>query len=152
MLLRLTALQDQPGEDQVDANGNTDGPKQRSQVVSVSASYDLSRHFTLGGKLGYRTSEVAPRGTDDFSPNTATLLVGRIDWHVVDKWDVLGESRVLYTEETETTEQGAVVGVYRHINDNVKIGVGYEWGAVSDNETDLEYDSQGLFLNLVGKF
>lgn len=152
MLLRLTALQDLPGEDQVDANGNTDGPQQRSQVLSVAASYDLSRHFTLGGKLGYRTSEVADRGTDDFTPNTATLLVGRIDWHVVDKWDVLGEGRVLYTEESDITETGALIGVYRHINDNVKVGLGYEWGAVSDNETDLEYDAQGIFLNLVGKF
>ena len=101
--------------------------------------------------MGYRKSEVADRGADDFSANAATLLVGRIDWHVVDKWDVLGEARVLYTEESETTEQGALLGVYRHINDNVKIGVGYEWGAVSDNETNLDYDSQGLFLNLVGK-
>ncbi len=152
MLLRYTALQDQPGEDQLDANGNDDGPKQRSQVVSVSASYDLNREFTLGGKLGYRKSEVADRGTDDFTDNTATLLVGRIDWHVVDKWDVLGEGRVLFTQETDIVEQGALLGVYRHINDNVKVGVGYEWGAVSDNETNLDYDAQGLFINLVGKF
>lgn len=152
MLFRLTALNDQPGEDQVDANGNTDGPKQRSQVVSVSANYDLSRELTIGGKIGYRNSEIADRGTDDFSANTATLLVGQAEWHVVDKWDVFGEGRVLYTDQTGTTENGALFAVYRHINDNVKIGLGYEWGSVSDDETDLNYDGQGVFLNIVGKF
>jgi len=152
MLFRLTFLNDQPGEDQVDANGNDEGPKQRSQVVSVSASYDLSREWTVNGKLGYRNSEVADRGTDDFEANTATLLVGGAEWHVVDKWDIFGEARALFTEQTGTTELGAVAGVYRHINDNIKLGAGYEWGSVSDDETDLSYDGQGVFLNLVGKF
>lgn len=152
VLFRLTALRDLPGEDQVDANGNADGPQQRSQVVSVSANYDLSRQLTVGGKLGYRNSEVADRGSDDFNANSATLLVGQADWHVVDKWDVFGEGRVLYTDQTGTTETGAMAAVYRHINDNVKVGVGYEWGSVSDDETDLDYDGQGVFLNIVGKF
>ncbi|WP_342069771.1 hypothetical protein [Yoonia algicola] len=152
VLFRLTALHDLPGEDQVDANGNADGPQQRSQVVSVSATYDLNRELTIGGKLGYRNSEVADRGTDDFAANTATLLVGQAEWHVIDKWDIFGEGRVLYTDQTGTTETGAMAAVYRHINDNVKLGLGYEWGSVSDDETDLDYDGQGVFLNIVGKF
>jgi len=152
VLLRYTNLRDLPGEDQVDANGNTDGPSQRSDVFSVAASYDLNKEFTLGGKLAYRSSEVAPRGTDTFTGNTATLGVMRVDWHVLDQWDIMGEGRVLLTEETGTTETGAVAGVYRHFGDNVKVGVGYEWGAVSDDATDIDYTGQGVFLNIVGKF
>jgi len=152
MLFRLTLLNDQPSEDQRDANNNDDGPKQRSQVVSVSASYDLNREWTVGGKLGYRNSEVADRGTTDFEANTATLLIGQAEWHVIDAWDFYGEGRVLYTDQTGTLETGALGAVYRHINDNVKVGIGYEWGSVSDDETDLSYESRGLFLNLVGKF
>lgn len=78
--------------------------------------------------------------------------MGQAEWHVVDKWDVFGEGRVLYTDQTGTTENGALFAVYRHINDNVKVGLGYEWGSVSDDETDLNYDGQGVFLNIVGKF
>jgi hypothetical protein len=152
LLFRYTALNDLPGEDQVSANGNTDGLHQRSQVLSVAGSYDLNDTFTLGGKLGYRMSEVADRGTTNFQSNTATLATLRLDWHVVNAWDISGEGRALYGAETETTELGAVVGVYRQLNPNVKLGVGYEWGSVSDDATNLEYDGQGLFLNLVGKF
>jgi hypothetical protein len=97
-------------------------------------------------------SEVADRGTNAFSPNTATLGALRLDWHVVHQWDLMVEGRVLYTEESDTTETGAVVGVYRHLNDHIAVGVGYEWGNVSDDLANIDYDGGDLFLNLVGRF
>jgi len=150
--MRYTNLRDLPGEDQVDANGNTDGPSQRSDVFSLAANYDLTQEMTVSGKLAYRSSSIAPRGTDNFTDNTATLAVIRADWHIIDQWDIMGEGRALFTEETDTVETGAVAGVYRHFGDNVKVGLGYEWGAVSDDATNIDYDGQGVFLNIVGKF
>ncbi len=152
VLLRYSRLMDLPGEDQVNANGNTAGPKQRSHVFSVDANYDLNPQLTIGGKFGYRMSEVANRGTDVFTENSAALAALRADWHVVHEWDVFGEGRVLFSPDTDTTETGAVLGLYRHLGEHAKIGVGYEWGNVSDDLTDLSYDNQGVFLNLVGKF
>ncbi len=151
-LFMYTRLIDLPSEDQVDANGDTDGPQQKSHVFSFNAHYDLGTQVTLGGKLGYRMSEVADRGSDDFSSNTAALAALRMDWHVVHEWDLFGEGRVLYTPETGTTETGAVFGIYRHLGEHAKLGLGYEWGGVSDDLTDISYQSQGLFVNLVGKF
>ncbi len=147
-----TFLNDLPGEDQVDANGDEDGPLQRSHVLSFNASYDVTDRLTFGGKLGYRKSEVADRGTDDFTDNTATLAIARLDWHVIHKWDVMAEGRFLHTLETGTDETGALLGVYRHVGNNAKIGLGYELGGVSDDLTDLSYDNQGVFLNIIAKF
>ncbi len=152
LLFMYSYLLDLPGEDQISADGTTDGPKQRSHVFSFNANYDLNTQITLGGKLGYRVSEIAARGTNDFTANTAALTALRVDWHVVSQWDVFGEGRLLYTPETGTSETGAVLGIYRHLSENAKIGVGYEWGGVSDDMTNINYQSQGLFLNLVGKF
>jgi hypothetical protein len=152
LLFRYTYLNDLPGEDQVDANGDDEGPHHRANVLSVAAGYDLSQQLTLTGKLAYRMSEVADRGTNDFESNTATLAALRLDMNVVNQWDMLGEVRMLYTQETGTTETGALVGVYRQLGEHAKIGIGYEWGDVSDDETDISYDSQGLFLNVIGKF
>ena len=42
--------------------------------------------------------------------------------------------------------------VYRHVNNNAKIGVGYNFGRFSDDLTDLTHDDQGLFVNFVAKF
>ena len=47
---------------------------------------------------------------------------------------------------------GALVAVYRHINDNVKVGVGYSFTDFSDDLTDQSYSSRGVFVNLVSKF
>ena len=152
LLFGYTYLNDQPGEDQVDANGDTDGPQQRSHVLSVNGSYDINDRLTFGGKIGHRVSEVADRGTDDFEANTATLAIARLDWHAVHKWDVMGEVRFLHTHETDTDETGALLGVYRHIGNNAKIGVGYEFGSVTDDLTDISYDSHGVFVNLIAKF
>lgn len=40
----------------------------------------------------------------------------------------------------------------RHLGENGKLGVGYSFAGFSDKLTDLSYDHQGWFLNLVGKF
>ena len=45
---------------------------------------------------------------------------------------------------------GALVAVYRHLNDNLKLGVGYNFTDFSDDLTDFSYDHHGVFLNLVG--
>ncbi len=33
----------------------------------------------------------------------------------------------------------------------MKVGVGYNFTTFSDDLTDLDYDSQGVFINLIGK-
>ena len=152
LLVRLTHLRDLPGEDQVGADGTMNQPLQVSNILSVNGSYDLSPRLTLGAKLGYRKSSVAPRGTTAFTDNTATLAALRLDWHLTHKWDLMGEGRALFTRETDTTELGAALAVYRHLNANVKLGVGVEWGSVSDNMASINYQGRGLFLNLVNKF
>jgi hypothetical protein len=152
LLARYTYLRDLPGEDQVTADGSTDGPLQVSHVFSIDGDYDLTQRLTFGAKYGYRSSEIAPRGTEDFSGSTAHLGILRLDWHVVHKWDVMGELRALHGVEENVTESGALLGVYRHVGNNAKVGIGYEWGRVSDDLTDLDYDGSGVFLNIIAKF
>ena len=152
LLMRYTYLRDLPGEDQVTASGSTDGPKQKSNVFSVDANYDLTPLLTIGGKYGFRSSQVADRGTDNFSDSTAHLGILRFDWHVVHKWDLLTEGRIMHTQEIDQTELGALAAIYRQVGNNAKIGLGYEWGQVSDDLTDLDYTGDGVFLNLVATF
>jgi hypothetical protein len=152
LLFRYNYLYDLPGPDQVTVDGTTDGPAQKSHILSVDGIYDLTPKLSVGGKYGYRTSRIAPRGTEDFTDATAHLGVLRLDWHVVHKWDVLAEGRTLVSEESDITEHGALAAVYRHVGNNLKVGLGYEWGRVSDDPSEIDYDGRGLFLNVVGKF
>jgi len=47
---------------------------------------------------------------------------------------------------------GALAGIYRHVGDNAKIGAGYSFSKFSDDLRDFDADSDGFFINLVGKF
>ena len=78
--------------------------------------------------------------------------MARVDFHVTRKWDAVLEGRVFDIKQADDRRMGALFGLYRHINDNVKFGVGYNFTDFSDDLTDLDYDNDGFFFNLIGKY
>ena len=68
------------------------------------------------------------------------------------QWDVLLEGRALWLPLADDMRIGALGAIYRHIGNNVKVGVGYSLSDFSDNLTDQSYSSHGPFLNLLSKF
>ena len=128
------------------------GPKQVSHVFSIDAEYDLNEHWTIGGKLGYRESKSADVGSDIYADNDAWLGVLNARYHVVHNWDLLFELRQLNLVQADTKETGALAAAYRHFGNNMKLGVGYNFGSFSDDLTDLTLDDKGIFVNLVAKF
>jgi hypothetical protein len=151
-LVSYTFLYDLPGADQVNVDGNIDGPKQRSHILNAAVSRALDDRFTLGLKYGLRIREEAPRGTDDFTRSIAHLGIGRLDYRIVNNWDVLGEVRVFAAPEVDTIETGMLLGVYREVTPTLRVGGGYLWGGVNDDLRSFETAREGLFLNLIGKF
>jgi hypothetical protein len=45
---------------------------------------------------------------------------------------------------------GALATISRYLGDHLKIGLGYNFTDFSDDLTDLNFDHQGVFLNLTG--
>lgn len=152
-LLRYTYHEDLPSPGQVDAFGGFVNFAQRSHVVSADANYDLTQRLTVGGKVGVRYGELkATKGAGEWFDSRALFYALRADMHVVKSWDALLETRVLDIDAAEDRRLGVLASVWRHIGDNGKLGVGYSFADFSDDLTDLAYDHQGWFLNLVGKF
>jgi opacity protein-like surface antigen len=152
-LFRYTYLQDLPGPSQVNAFNQKAGPRQRSHVVSADFIRQLNEKLAVGVKYGMRLGEVEwTRGRGDFQQSTAHLAVARIDYSLVHKWDVLLEARALWMSELQQAQFGALAGVYRQMGNNLKVGVGYNFGRFSDDLTDLTHDDGGVFLNVIGQF
>jgi len=150
LLFRYRYLDDTYGQQL--AGDDEPGALQRSHVLSAEASYDLNTQWTLGGKLGFRLSETAEDAASAWVDNDAWLGVVNARWHFVHNWDALVEVRALSLDDGDTTELGALGAVYRQLGPNVSLGVGYTFGTVSSDLTDIEYDEQGAFLNLVAQF
>lgn len=152
-LIRYTYFEDLPGAEQLSNNGQAGLPAQKSNVFSIDGNVKITDWLTLGGKYGYRKGEVSlSRTEEDFVDSEASLWVARADVHFVKKWDAIAEIRSLDVDTAGNSETGALVGVYRHIGDNAKVGVGYNFTDFSDDLTDLSFDDDGVFLNIVAKF
>lgn len=131
---------------------DTPGAQQKSHVLSVDAIYDINRHWTIGGKLGVRRSEASSGAGTPFEKNNAVLGVINARYHLVHEWDLLVEGRILDLTYAGSRNLGLLGAAYKHVGNNAKIGVGYNFGRFSDDLTDLTLDDKGLFINLIAKF
>lgn len=153
ILARYRYVFDEYGQVLTTSGGNqTRGPQQHSHILSLDADYDLNRHWSIGGKIGARFTESADAGSTNFTSNNATLYVANVRYHMTHTWDILGEARILDAQQAETSDFGFLLAGYRHMGDNVKLGLGYNFGRFSDDLADLTHDDKGLFLNLIAKF
>jgi len=151
-LVKYTYFYNVPTADQVSGTSTTAGVIQRSHIADLDIMYDLTSRWTVGGKYAYRLGEVSQnRINPEFFSSQAHLYVLRADWHVLYSWDALVEARMLDLPDVQETRSGVLVGLYRHLGENIKLGVGYNFSDFSDDLTDMSYKHQGLFINLIGK-
>ena len=124
---------------------------QKSHIASFDLTYDLSADWSIGGKYAYRLGEVSlDREQQEFFRNTAHLAVLRADWRFRKGWESLAELRMLDLPDLGQSRSGALVAFYRYVGKHFKVGAGYNFTDFSDDLTDLSYDHQGAFVNLVG--
>ncbi|VAW50146.1 Flagellar motor protein [hydrothermal vent metagenome] len=125
---------------------------QKSHILSLDSIYDLTKRWSLGGKYAYRLGQIAQdRLNPEFFASRASLYILRADWHFTHRWDAIIEGRLLDLPDAQDRRSGALLGLYRHVGENLKIGVGYNFTDFSDDLTNLNFNSQGVFVNFVGK-
>ena len=151
-LFKYTYFFNMPTSEQVTTLNTPVEVIQKSHIFSIDTIYDLSRRWSLGGKYAYRLGQVSQDRVDvEYFDSSASLYVLRADWHFVHQWDAIIEGRLLDLPEAQDRRSGMLFGIYRHIGKNLKFGVGYNFADFSDDLTDLNYDTQGFFVNLIGK-
>ncbi len=152
-LFKYTYFYNFPTADQTIVANSGAGPIQRSHIGSVDVMYDLTKRWTVGGKVAYRYGQVSQDRTDpEFFSSRAILYVLRADWHSIYRWDVMVEGRMLDLPDAKDSRSGVLVGIYRDLGNHIKAGVGYNFTDFSDDLTDLSYKHQGVFFNLIGKY
>ena len=152
-LFKYTYFFNVPATDQVTIENTAAEYIQKSHILVADVMFDISSKWALGGKLAHRMGELSrERVNPQFFRSDASLYVLRADYHFRHRWDGLLEARMLELPDAGDRRSGALIGVYRHMGEHFKFGVGYNFTDFSDDLTDLDYDSQGLFINLIGKW
>jgi len=152
-LFKYTYFYNLPAAGQVSSTNTSAQYIQKSQVISVDATYELTSSWSVGGKYAYRLGQLSlDRENPHFFDSNASLYVVRVDWHFTHRWDALMEGRMLDLPDAGDSRSGLLFAVYRHFDNYLKLGVGYNFTDFSDDLTDLDYNSQGVFVNVIGKF
>jgi len=148
ILGRYTFLDDLVAPGQVLAR-----PDQRSHVASVESLYKLSSRWEFGLKLAIRRGEIRiNRDSGQWFDSGLDIAVGRARYHFAHKWDGLLEYRYVANSELNDARSGALIGMYRHLGRQLKLGAGYNFTDYSEDLTNLDYNNGGWYLDLVGKF
>ena len=153
-LLKYTNFYNVPSSGQLAPSGSGIADyAQRSQVFSVDTIWDAKPWVSLGFKYGLRIGELKDRKDGgDWFDSRDDLDILRADWHFVREWDAVLEWRNLRVKEADDNREGALMGIYRHLGQHVKAGVGYNFTDYSDDLTDLSYRSRGWFFNVISTF
>ena len=126
---------------------------ERSHIFSLEGIYDLNQRWELGAKYAHREGDVRfTRGSGPWFESGAHLAVIRTRYHFIKKWDALMEYRWLEAETEDNDKHGFLIGAYRHIGEHFKLGAGYNFTDFDDDLTDQDYESDGWFFDVVGKY
>jgi flagellar motor protein MotB len=149
-LAKYTYFYNVPTTDQVVMQNTAVEFIQKSHVVALDLTFDLTADWSIGGKYAYRLGQVSlDRQQLQFFDNTGRLAVLRGDWRFRKGWESLVEARMLELPDIRQRRAGALAAVYRYIGKNMKIGAGYNFTNFSDDLTDLGYDHRGVFFNII---
>jgi muconolactone delta-isomerase len=58
----------------------------------------------------------------------------------------------LETREYRTQRAGALLALYRHVGEHLKLGLGFNFTDFNDDLTDIDYDNRGWFLDITAKY
>ena len=147
MLGRLTYLND------LQPLSQTTESDQRSLISSIEALYDLTRFWSVGGKLAHRGSEIRlERNAGDWIRNDASLAAARVRYKANFGIDATAAYHWLSSRETDSLRHGALLTIGRRVGDNLTFAVGYNFTSFDDNLGNDSYDVRGWFVNLIGTY
>ena len=150
-LAKYTYFYNVPTTDQVTMQNTAVEFIQKSHIAALDLSYDVTANWTVGGKYAYRLGQASlDRTRLNFFANDARLALLRLDRRFLKSWEGMAEVRMLNLPDIRQRRRGALAGIYRHIGNNLKVGVGYNFTNFSDDLTDLRYNHKGIFVNLIG--
>ncbi len=147
LLARLTYLNDlQPLSQSTDAD-------ERAIIASTEGLYDLTRQWSIGSKLAYRSSEIRlVRNTGNWIGNDASLAALRLRYKAPFSVDATAAYHWLLSEQTQSTNHGALFSIGRRVGDNLTFAIGYNFTNFDDDLGSDSYDVKGWFVNLIGTY
>ncbi len=124
-----------------------------AHVVSIDGIYNITPYLQVGGKVALRNAQIrTQRDIGGFVDINTFLYVLRTRYNFWKKFNVLAEWRSLSVDAAGDENNGFLAALEYHLNNNFVFGVGYNFTDFNDDLTNLDFDANGWFVSLVGKY
>ena len=147
LLTRYTRLSNTPTVFQL---ANVSGGV-NSDIFAIDWSYQLTQRIEWVGKQAMRWSE------DEDDPlnlrSLTSLSIQRLNWSLPKDFLLGTEFRRMTQDLANDERNGFATEIMWEGFDPLRIGIGYNFSEVSDNEyVEYDFTSKGFFMRLQGKF
>lgn len=136
-------------------NRDVDYSDEKSHIVEIEAIYSWDANWDFGAKYAYKDKfERFDRASGESIDVDSEIYLAGISasYRIMKNWDISCQYHWKVDSKYDEMEDGALVSFNKHIGDNFKVGLGYNFSRFDDNLTnDDDYDAQGVFINLIGK-
>ncbi|WP_367989645.1 hypothetical protein AB2S62_20755 [Vibrio sp. NTOU-M3] len=150
LLSRYTYIADQDNLDR-----EVDYTDEESHIVEIEGIYSVNAKVDVGAKYAHKDKKEdfeRASGNVEVVESNINLYGVSTSYHVMKDWEVTGEYHWKTDTLNDELEHGALVSFNKHLSDNFKVGVGYNFSGFDGNlVNDDDYDAKGVFINLVGK-
>ncbi|MEK7309574.1 MAG: PQQ-binding-like beta-propeller repeat protein [Planctomycetota bacterium] len=146
LLAKYTYLKDIYPVAQVDTSiGPT---RTRSDIYALETAYDLSEYLQLVEKYALKDMKETVAGYDE-TDNQVSLWITRINYNVIKQWYAAVEYRILRQTLGEDKKSGFLIEAMHKVNQNIQLGVGYNFTDFSDDlRRNNDYSSTGFFIRI----
>ena len=122
-----------------------------SDIFAIDWSYQLTQRIEWVGKQAMRWSE------DENDPlnlrSLTSLSIQRVNWSLPKDFLLGTEFRRMTQDLANDERTGFATEIMWEGFDPLRIGIGYNFSEVSDNEyVEYDFTSKGFFMRLQGKF
>src|SRR6056297_241292 len=123
---------------------------EKSQILALDLIYDLNKKWKLTEKIAYKNSEVKLNSlADSWARSETYLWANKVDYTLREDLKLFVEYRILENKLADDRRDGFLMGAYKDFDNNTKIGIGYNFTDFNDDLTNLSYEAEGWFINLI---
>ncbi|MDP6969228.1 MAG: hypothetical protein QGG88_08955, partial [Gammaproteobacteria bacterium] len=119
----------------------------KGHVLSTDMLYDLTSHWSVGGRFAIRQADEALVGLPMAASTTRLMALNTRYYFMPETW-LNAEYRLLDSSLTKDQKDGLVLELGRRFNNNIEAALGHNWAGYSADLVQLDYDVEGIYLRL----
>ncbi|MFT4552766.1 MAG: hypothetical protein ACI9S8_001393 [Chlamydiales bacterium] len=132
---------------------NTPGGAFPQDFSFLEKPYNLAEELNLNFQLSLRANKTNSNFFNSvWNPHLSPISLSK-NWYLpIQNWDSIARFYEMEIAQAEESQNSLLLGFFQKVEKRSKIGLGFHYTDLSDDVTDLELNSSGLFINYIVEY